>query len=164
MTSNRRIRFAKFLLAAGLLCGAAVFPMVASANDNPGVCSGTHLYPADDDTKSIEVTAPDGQLISGYCVKAGSIKQGDGPEYVVVDPPVKTVTISHSSGKDISHYTVTFVDEPDGTTTTTTPDGTTTTTVPETTTTTEPPTLIPPVVVKRAVPAQPATADPTFTG
>lgn len=142
--TNRRIRFGKFLLAAGLLCGAAVIvPMATSSATNPGVCEGTHLFP-DSDVKTLEVTADDGKLISGYCIKAGSARQGDGPVYVVVDPPAKTVVISHPSGKDISHYTVTFVDEPDEETTTTVGETTTTvgeettTTVGETTTTTVP--------------------------
>jgi hypothetical protein len=65
---------------------------------------------------SITVSAPEGMLISGYCVKAGSENQGLGPESVTVDPPAKTVTITHSSGKDISHYSLTFVDEGEETT------------------------------------------------
>lgn len=56
--------------------------------------------------KTLVVTAPDGYLITGYCVKAGSANQGLGPEFVEVDPPATQVTISHSSGKDISHYTL----------------------------------------------------------
>ena len=43
-------------------------------------------------------------LITGYCVKAGSIHQGLGPEYVTVNPPVASMTITHSSTKDVSHY------------------------------------------------------------
>ena len=62
--------------------------------------------------KSITVTAPDGKLIAGYCVKAGSAGQGDGPESFVLQPPVEEITFGHSSGKDISHYTIDFVDKP----------------------------------------------------
>lgn len=58
---------------------------------------------------TLEVTAEPGYLITGYCVKAGSDKQGDGPVDVVVDPPAATVTISHPSGKAISHYTLVTV-------------------------------------------------------
>ena len=61
---------------------------------------------------SITVVAPDGKLIAGYCVKAGSAQQGLGPETVWLDPAVEEVIFSHSSGKDISHYTVFFIDEP----------------------------------------------------
>jgi hypothetical protein len=97
------------------------------------------------DHATVEVSAPDGFLISGYCVKAGSARQGDGPELVVVDPPAATVTISHSSGKDVSHYTIDVVPVP------------TTTTEPPTTTTEPPvPTTVVPPVVTVEVP-QPAT-------
>lgn len=104
----------KFLLSiAVVLIAFAVAPTVASAGQNEGVCAGTHIQPPNGTTKSITVTAPEGKLISAYCVKAGSIKQGNGPVYVTVNPPTNTVTISHPSGKDISHYTVTFVNAPD---------------------------------------------------
>lgn len=74
---------------------------------------------------SLTLTAPEGKLISGYCVKAGSANQGLGPEFYPVNPPAKSVTISHSSGKDISHYSLTFVDEQTTTPTETTPTDTT---------------------------------------
>jgi len=61
---------------------------------------------------TLTVTAPAGQLIDGYCVKAGSAKQGNGPVYVTVDPPAASVTISHPSGKDISHYSVSYTTVP----------------------------------------------------
>lgn len=64
------------------------------------------------DKKSLVIMAPEGKLIAEVCVKAGSSKQGNGPEYTTVDPPSKTYTISHSSGKDISHYAVRYVDAP----------------------------------------------------
>lgn len=131
MVLSMRKLLALLLIAFGLLC-MLVAPSAAD-NDNEGVCEGTHIAPPDETTKSITVTAPEGQLISGYCVKAGSIKQGDGPEYIVINPPAESVTITHSSGKDISHYTVTYVPVPDDSTTTT---ELTTTTTEETTTTT----------------------------
>jgi hypothetical protein len=109
----------KFLVAA-LLVVAVVLGFASPAHggegnpDNEGVCQpqSAHIKPPNNTTKSITITAPEGKLISGYCVKAGSIKQGNGPEYVTLNPPMASVTISHSSGKDISHYTVTFVDKP----------------------------------------------------
>ncbi len=64
------------------------------------------------DQTSVTVTAPAGQLISGYCVKAGSEKQGLGAEFVTVNPPQASVTITHSSGKGVSHYSLTFVTAP----------------------------------------------------
>jgi hypothetical protein len=84
---------------------------------------------------SITVTAPEGMLISGYCVKAGSANEELGPEFHTVDPPAETVTITHSSGKDISHYSLTFVAETPPTETT--PDTTTTETTSTETTSTE---------------------------
>ena len=66
---------------------------------------------------SVTVTAPDGYLISGYCVKAG-----DDLDFVVVNPPQKTVTITDQDGDGcnpnndnpcaISHYSLTLVVEP----------------------------------------------------
>ncbi len=80
----------------------------AGNTDNLGVCQpqADHLYPPDGTTKSIVVPAPPGMLIKGYCVKAGSENQGDGPVYRWYDPGVESVTITHPSGKDISHYVV----------------------------------------------------------
>lgn len=98
-----------------------------------------------DGTAEITVTAPDGWEITDVCVKAGSVNQGDGPEFIHYDPAQTTVTFSHSSGKAVSHYalikrlvtttTTTSTTVPE-TTTTTVPEETTTTTVPEETTTT----------------------------
>jgi LPXTG-motif cell wall-anchored protein len=72
---------------------------------------------------TFEIIADEGYLITGYCVKAGSALQGDGPEYVEVDPPQESVIIEHSTGKDISHYS--FSQELAPTTPPTTPPATT---------------------------------------
>ena len=73
------------------------------------MCAGLDSGKVDvDGPAALTLTAPDGFLIAGYCVKAGSAKQGLGPEYVTVDPPLSTVTITHSSGKDISHYALEY--------------------------------------------------------
>ncbi|MEO3782294.1 hypothetical protein ABGB12_03115 [Actinocorallia sp. B10E7] len=66
------------------------------------------------DPLTVTVTAPEGFLISGYCVKAGSAGQGDGPEFYQVVPPQKTVVISHSSGKAVSHYTPQYIPDENG--------------------------------------------------
>jgi len=156
------------VVLAALLIGAGVFSLVspAAAEDvgstsvtlNEGVCVGVHIDGGNQ--TSIVITAPAGQAISQICVKAGSINQGDGPEYTTFDPPVTSVTLTHSTGKEISHYVVTYVtvttttpttggDDPDPTTTTTVvEEPTTTTTVggeEPTTTTEEEPEIIPPV-------------------
>jgi len=85
--------------------------MGGSALANEQVCPGLDSGKIDENGKKtkVTVTAPDGQLIDQYCAKAGSEKQGYGPELVTVDPPQKSVTISHSSGKDLSHYSVSYV-------------------------------------------------------
>lgn len=95
------------------------------------------------DPQTVTIVADDGYLITGYCVKAGSSNQGDGPVYIDLAVPAESVTISHPSGKDISHYSWS---QTTGSTTTTTSPPTTvsppsTTVVPETTvpTTTESP-------------------------
>lgn len=132
------------------------------------------------DPASVTVTAPAGKLIDGYCVKAGSTQSGAGVEYVRVDPPRKTVVISHTSGKDVSHYSVSYTEtevtttttEKPVTTTTTGPPttvvDTTTTTVNETTTTVEAPTTTEvktsSTVLERSKPAEAVEAQPSFTG
>ena len=83
------------------------------ADAQPNVCAGLDSGKVDvDGPAALTLTAPDGFLISGYCVKAGSAKQGLGPEYVTVDPPLSTVTIAHTSGKDISHYALEYTPWP----------------------------------------------------
>ncbi len=134
------------MIAVFGLGGAAAFAATSDKPSSPPGQSGNdQVCPEGDSGKidvsgsqaSITVTAPEGKLISGYCVKAGSANQGLGPESYTVDPPAKTVTITHSSGKDISHYSLTFVDEETPPTETTPPDTTPTETTPTDTTPTE---------------------------
>jgi hypothetical protein len=98
----------------GVMGAASGSPVSAQ---NEGVCQPQdgHITPTNG-TKSITLTAPDGKVILEYCVKAGSIQQGDGPEGETfeVEQSVKSLTIKHSSGKDISHYTVRYGDAPEG--------------------------------------------------
>jgi hypothetical protein len=65
---------------------------------------------------SVTITAPEGQVIVQVCIKAGSGQQEEGPEFFTFDPGVTTITLSHSSGKAISHYSVEFADVPPPTT------------------------------------------------
>ncbi|GGM31522.1 LPXTG cell wall anchor domain-containing protein [Promicromonospora citrea] len=105
---------ASALLVAGLV-GAPSAAFAAPAPAAPVATTGGATCPKDGkvdvggEQGSVTVTAPDGYLITGYCVKAGSAKNGAGPETVTVDPPVAEVTISHSSGKAVSHYTLVTV-------------------------------------------------------
>ena len=100
------------MMLALLLC-AAFFLVIAPPAQADQVCRGLDSGKIDTkgDPASVTVTAPEGQLIDGYCVKAGSANQGEGPEYVTLNPPVGTITITHTSGKDVSHYSVSYVGE-----------------------------------------------------
>lgn len=123
-TSNRRSRrlAATTLLAAGgLLFGAA--SGVAAADSPPAeldiiiapaeqTCPKSGKVDVAGNHTSLQILAPADTLIAGYCVKAGSANQGDGPEHYIVDPAATQVTISHSSGKAISHYTLVLIDRP----------------------------------------------------
>lgn len=69
----------------------------------------------DGEEQTITLRAPEGELISAYCVKAGSAKRGEGPKIVELDVPVAEVTIAYPTGgkcRAISHYAVEYVDAP----------------------------------------------------
>ncbi|MEV0951389.1 LPXTG cell wall anchor domain-containing protein [Promicromonospora sp. NPDC050249] len=108
---------ASALLVAGLMGSpAAAFaapiagaPIAATPSGGESTCPKDGKVDVTGEHTTLEVTAEPGYLITGYCVKAGSDKQGNGPVDVVVDPPAATVTISHPSGKAISHYTLVTV-------------------------------------------------------
>jgi LPXTG-motif cell wall-anchored protein len=122
-------------VAIAVLAGVATLGLAAgsASADEEATCPNDGKIDVGGEQTSIVVTAPEGKLIAGYCVKAGSANQGEGPEDHVVDPPAAEVTITHSSGKAISHYRIIYVDVPPPTT----QPPTTTTTTP---TTTQPPT------------------------
>ncbi|MFI6427463.1 hypothetical protein [Promicromonospora sp. NPDC050880] len=107
---------ASALLVAGLVGAPAAAFAAPIAGAPVAITGGEQTCPkegkvdiTEGEPTSITVSAPEGYLISGYCVKAGSAKQGLGPEYIEVDPPASEVTITHSSGKAISHYTLVTV-------------------------------------------------------
>lgn len=81
----------------------------SAASSDTGVCAEGDSGKVDvyGEDATLTLTAPDGYVITSYCVKAGSAKQGLGPETYTVDPPAQVVVISHSSGKAISHYSFT---------------------------------------------------------
>jgi hypothetical protein len=109
------------LLALGLYATASAVASAAPvATGEEQVCAGDKVELSGED-ESVVVTAPEGFLIAGYCVKAGSDNQGDGPVDVVVDPPMAKVTITHPSGKGISHYVLVLVPVPEPTPTPTEP-------------------------------------------
>jgi LPXTG-motif cell wall-anchored protein len=149
------IIIAALLVALG--AGIHGDPVSAENDGKPpkeGVCAElTHKVETPSGPYTVTITAPDGWLISETCVKAGSINQGNGPEYKSYDPPVKSVTISHSSGKQISHYSYLKVREPQPEPTTTVPPTEPPTTPP--TTQPEEPTTVP------TVPEEPTTIPTT---
>ena len=84
---------------------------IGPAGAQQAVCPGLDSGKIDTsgDPASVTVTAPDGYLISGYCVKAGSDESDAGVEFITVNPPQASVTISHPSGKAVSHYSYSLV-------------------------------------------------------
>jgi hypothetical protein len=97
--------------------GAAGTAGIVGAQDQEPVCPDldTGKLSANNQT-SITITAPEGQVIVQVCIKAGSAEQGLGPENFFFDPGVTTITLSHSSGKEISHFSVDFAPAPPPTT------------------------------------------------
>ena len=100
----RRVFALLLLLPTLAVLGAQATPAAAS-----DVCPGTHLSPPNATTSSFTYTAPDGYLIAGWCVKAGPTAEN----HDLSDAPVASVTIAHSSGKDVSHYSVVLVEAPE---------------------------------------------------
>ncbi|MEF3404278.1 hypothetical protein [Agromyces sp. CCNWLW203] len=103
------------VLGTGLALVGIAAPASASGDGNDGkVCADLDTgHNFDADGASFTIEAPEGKLIAEVCVKAGSDNQGDGPVSTKYDPPVASVTISHPSGKDISHYSVRYIDAPE---------------------------------------------------
>lgn len=91
------------VLMLGIVAAIVGMAKLAGAGE---VCQPQHQHIPGPGGPSVTVYAPENTVIVGYCVKAGSAKQGDGPVYVHLDPGVSVVTITHPSGKDISHYTI----------------------------------------------------------
>jgi hypothetical protein len=104
----------RILLVVALFAVPAAFassPYKLDAVDKVCTAGDSGKVDVSGDATTLTLTAPDGYLISGYCVKAGSANQDQGgPEYYVVEPPAASVEISHTSGKAISHYSYTLVE------------------------------------------------------
>lgn len=107
----------KWMIVLALIAGSVCFAgsMVAADGtvataDNGQVCSGLDSGKQNGEPPD-PVVAPEGKLIDSYCVKAGSANQGDGPVYVTVSPPKESVTLTYPGGKDISHWSVSYVDK-----------------------------------------------------
>ncbi|WP_345799982.1 hypothetical protein AAIB33_10895 [Microbacterium sp. AZCO] len=99
---------AGMVLAAALLIAPFGVAAASAAPPTGNVCadySTGHIDPGPG-VKQVTYTAPAGQVILAVCVKAGSAKQGLRPEAVTVPAGATRITFSHSSGKDIGHYSV----------------------------------------------------------
>lgn len=113
MRNPRALRAAAVMVGAlALALGAGAMP--AQATQPEFICesfapNGTDKINTTGDPATVPWTAPDGFLIDGYCVKAGTTKV-----FVPVDPPQKTVIIDHPLKDSVSHYSVRYVPEPDG--------------------------------------------------
>lgn len=142
----------KYVIAAGFALTAlfAGVGVTASATDGQEVCAplDSGKIDVDGELDTITVSSPsDDLVITGYCVKAGSdVSVPEGAVVYVLIEQSKwspTITFSHPSGKNISHYSLAWQPfTPETTTTTTTlppppppPPVETTTTAPATTTT-----------------------------
>lgn len=137
ITADKTLRWLTWLFAAV----TAFLFLVIAFSASSGLAEAEVCEPRDQkidttgDPQSITVTAPEGKLITGYCIKAGT-----EVIYITLDAPVSELTITSPNGKAISHYIIFYEDAPEETTTTTstTLPEETTTTIPEQTTTTVP--------------------------
>lgn len=103
----------KRILAAAAVAGLAFLGGAAPASAAPAagqLCPDwdTGRVNVADGVGSITLEAPEGMVITATCVKAGSANQGLGAEITYYDPGVTSVTIWHSSTKNLSHYSVMY--------------------------------------------------------
>lgn len=91
-----------------LLCSPAAVPAGSGAGIQVCPPLDTGKIDTTGEPLTVTVTAPEGYAIGQVCVKAGSVQQGDGPEFLVSDGAT-TLTFGHSSGKAVSHWSASFV-------------------------------------------------------
>lgn len=114
-----KTRLTFVFMVLSLLVVGATFGLSASAGPD-NVCSGSKVdfenLPATVDgvtisvvdEKTVHFDIPDGSTVE-VCVKAGSAKQGNGPEYTTLTADADVV---HASGKELSHVSVVSVSGP----------------------------------------------------
>lgn len=97
----------KNLLAAGAVAALVLLGGAAPVQAAPNLCPAGESGKIDvtNEDASITLTAPEGQLITQVCVKSGRTV-----EYFSFNPGQTTVTVTTTSGKDISHYSVWYDD------------------------------------------------------
>jgi hypothetical protein len=112
-----RVLAAALLLAGGaaLFAAAPAYAADLVPTDPPEgasdqICEGLDSGKSPDGAYGTdeEIFAPEGQVITLVCVKAGDEASGAGVEYYEVVPPSESVVISHSTGKDISHFSFSY--------------------------------------------------------
>ena len=155
-----------FIATLFLFVGLLVAP-AGTAGAAPDICGPLDSGKIDTsgDPQTVTVTAPAGNLITGYCVKAGNVASGvQAVVYVDVIPPQETVVISHPSQKAVSHYSYSYAPLTTTTTTSTTVPQSTTTTAPTTTSsTTTIVEIFPPTTVASPTTTT-TTSEPPFVG
>ena len=106
MRNTRALRVAATMVGA-LALTLAVGALPAQATPHESVCEPLDSGKIDTtgDPATVSVTAPVGQLIDGYCVKAGTTNY-----FVPVEPPQQTVVIDHPDKDSVSHYSVSYVE------------------------------------------------------
>ena len=113
---NKRILggLAASVMLAGGLAFTSAGTVAADAVNDGKICEGLSSTKIDTtgEPQTITITPADypaGNVITGYCVKAGSDNQvGGGPVYVDVPPGTTTVTLGHPSTKAVSHYSFSY--------------------------------------------------------
>lgn len=169
MSQTRQSAAVRSLVAVALgggalaLTFAGVQVATAQPSESEQVCPGLDSGKINTTGDPMSITIPnsdtpalpEGALISQYCVKAGSVNQGLGPEIVNFDPGEESVTFEYPvANKAISHYSFawTFTQTP---TETPTPTPTATSTPPPV----ETPAATPEATVTPASPETPAPVD-----
>jgi hypothetical protein len=176
--TTRRIRFGKFLLAGGLLAGAALFPiqMAQATSDKVTIC---HAAGQDGTTKFVTLKISENAVYKengGHFFENGTPRAGHEDDYfgacttdvtttttvgstttVSDDPTTTTTTVASTTTTTLVEETTTTTLPDESTTTTTESDGSTTTTVPETD-------IGDPVTLHRHGGAVPVPAAVTYTG
>ncbi|WP_415836813.1 hypothetical protein, partial [Nocardioides marinus] len=90
---------------AGILAASLVAGATAAEATPVGNCPDAVVVPGNAD--SLTVSAPAGQVIAGYCVKAAGLRGTQGePEYVTLAAPVTSIVLRHTDGGNLTHYSL----------------------------------------------------------
>jgi hypothetical protein len=104
------LAFVGAIALCGVMSGFAAadqVPAVTVAQTCDTLLPGGVKTDIDGSHPTLVISAPAGKVFDQVCVKAGSANQGLGAEFFAGCSGLSTCTISHSSGKDISHWSYT---------------------------------------------------------